>query len=310
MSYYQNDSPGGYGGGYNGGGGGGGNRKRGRDFDDEGGSNAGYGGGYGGGRRQQRRFNDYDQPIAPYGGRDYSDMGGRGGYHRGGGGRRGRGGGARHYNNDRDHAFQALLSAGEKYSIDLWRLGDVIPDAKVDEASRFTSTSKEDLQGLADETKDLWAKGSKEDVSRAFRIAYVITAYSSACLLADVRVLSESMVDSIAECPHKLPYFATILSLLANEAFTPPPARIPAKPLVTITNPAAVSSTGTATNGDDAEMQAAAAASAPTTPATPQSINIGLEIVKDLVKVFQNHLDARRWRSVRFCVSPGLQACR
>lgn len=185
MSYYQNDSPGGYGGGYNGGGGGGGNRKRGRDFDDEGGSNAGYGGGGGGGRRQQRRFNDYDQPIAPYGGRDYSDMGGRGGYHRGGGGRRGRGGGARHYNNDRDHAFQALLSAGEKYSIDLWRLGDVIPDAKVDEASRFTSTSKEDLQGLADETKDLWAKGSKEDVLRAFRIAYVITASSPACVFAD-----------------------------------------------------------------------------------------------------------------------------
>lgn len=124
-----------------------------------------------------------------------------------------------------------------------------------------------------------------------------------------LRILFDSTIHSIAECPHKLPYFATILSLLANEAFTPPPARIPAKPLVTITNPAAVSSTGTATNGDDAEMQAAAA-SAPSTPATPQSINIGLEIVKDLVKVFQNHLDARRWRSVRFCVSPDLQACR
>lgn len=161
---YQNDSPG-FGGG--GGGYGGGNRKRGRDFDDEGGS--GYGGGGGGPhRRQQRRFNDYDQPIAPYGGRDYSGMGGGGG-----GGRRGRGRGPRHsyHNNDRDHAFQALLSAGEKYSIDLWRFGDVIPDAKVDEASRFTENAATDLQGLADETKDLWAKGAKEDILRAFRIA-------------------------------------------------------------------------------------------------------------------------------------------
>lgn len=158
MSYYQNDSPG-YGGG-------GGNRKRGRDFDDDAGSS--YGGGQGH-RRQQRRFNDYDQPIAPYGGRDYSGMGG------GGGGRRGRGrGGPRYSNhNDRDYAFQALLSAGEKYSIDLWRFGDVIPEAKVDEASRFTENSANDLQGIADETKDLWAKGSKEDVLRAFRIAWV-----------------------------------------------------------------------------------------------------------------------------------------
>ena len=41
----------------------------------------------------------------------------------------------------------------------------------------------------------------------------------------------------------------------------------------------------------------------PTTPAaTPAAINLGLEIVKHLVKVFQNHLDARRWRSVRFSV--------
>jgi len=43
----------------------------------------------------------------------------------------------------------------------------------------------------------------------------------------------------------------------------------------------------------------------PATPvtATPQTIFIGLEIVKDLVKTFQRHLDARRWRSVRFSVS-------
>ena len=40
-----------------------------------------------------------------------------------------------------------------------------------------------------------------------------------------------------------------------------------------------------------------------TVPAIPQNINIGVEIVKDLVKAFQNHLDTRRWRSVRFSVS-------
>lgn len=51
---------------------------------------------------------------------------------------------------------------------------------------------------------------------------------------------------------------------------------------------------GTA-NGADSAMGEGA-------PTSPSSVNIGLEIVKDLVKAFQNHLDARRWRSVRFSV--------
>lgn len=116
-------------------------------------------------------------------------------------------------------------------------------------------------------------------------------------------LLTESLFTSgnrVAECPHKLPYYATILSLLANEEYTPPPARIPAKPLVTITNPSTgdVSTTNGNGNAEDDAMQPV-----PSTPAPPQPINVGLEITKDLVKVFQNHLDARRWRGVRFCVS-------
>lgn len=174
------DTSGNFGGGSGGygGGGGGGNRKRGRDFDDEGGQ-GGYGGGGGGGyRRQQRRFNDHDQPIAPYGGRDYSGMSGYGGEgggrgRRGGGGFHGRGRGRRNYNHDdRDTSFQVLLSSGEKYSIDLWRFGDAaLPDAKTDDVSRFTTTNAEDLKGLADQTRELWAKGARDDILRAFRIA-------------------------------------------------------------------------------------------------------------------------------------------
>ena len=42
----------------------------------------------------------------------------------------------------------------------------------MDESSRFNDpNSKEDIRGLAEETKDLWAKGAKEDILRAFRIA-------------------------------------------------------------------------------------------------------------------------------------------
>jgi hypothetical protein len=75
---------------------------------------------------------------------------------------------------------------------------------------------------------------------------------------------------------------------------------VPAKPLVTITNQQngdAATSNGAS---GDAEMQTPIT---PATPAPPQPINLGLEVVKDLVKAFQNHLDARRWRSVRFYVS-------
>ncbi len=107
--------------------------------------------------------------------------------------------------------------------------------------------------------------------------------------------------DSIAECPHKLPYIATLLGLLANEPLTPPsaPVRVAAKPLVTNT----VDGNTVHSGGDTLDTAATDAEMAtPTTPATPAAINLGLEIVKDLVKAFQNHLDARRWRSVRFSV--------
>lgn len=50
-------------------------------------------------------------------------------------------------------------------------------------------------------------------------------------------------------------------------------------------------------SGGDAEPASATDAEMPSTPA---AVNVGLEIVRDLVKAFQNHLDARRWRSVRF----------
>lgn len=114
---------------------------------------------------------------------------------------------------------------------------------------------------------------------------------------------------SIAECPHKLPYLATLLGLLSNETFVPPPTRAAAKPLVTITNNADGFTVvdNSEKEGDDAQAKAGQdtemKSETPTTPTAPAAINLGLEIVKHLVKVFQNHLDARRWRSVRFSVS-------
>lgn len=168
-----------YGGGYNNGGGGsysspggysGGNRKRGRDVDDSGSS----------GRSGQFRRHDYDQPLSsgPRGGYDSREF--SGGY---GGGRRGRqsygggGGGGYGYHSRNKHDprdFQVILSVGEKYCVDLWRFGDELPNAGVDEQSRFTNpASTEDLEGLKQETRDIWSKGSKDEILRGFRIACV-----------------------------------------------------------------------------------------------------------------------------------------
>ena len=91
-------------------------------------------------------------PIAPYAGRDYPDLGGMVEAIMQEVEDEARGRGPRYSNDnnkDREHHFQPLLSAGEKYSSDLWRFGDVIPAAKVDEASRFNDPkSKEDSKGL------------------------------------------------------------------------------------------------------------------------------------------------------------------
>lgn len=185
---------GGYGGSPSNGNGGGSGRKRGRDYDDDAG---GGGGGGGGERRQFRRFNgghtnySHDQPIASYGGRDYSGYSGRsygareggGAGYGGGGGGRGRGGrggapyGYQGTRRERENV-QVLLSVGEKYSVDLWKLGDDATGTSVaaasvnpDEAGRFQSLGVGDLDGLSQETRDIWSKGSKHEVLRAFRIA-------------------------------------------------------------------------------------------------------------------------------------------
>ena len=69
--------------------------------------------------------------------------------------------------------MQVLLSVGEKYSVDLWKLGDDTVTSNPDEAGRFQSLSVQDLEALSHETRDIWSKGSKHEVLRAFRIAWV-----------------------------------------------------------------------------------------------------------------------------------------
>lgn len=147
MSYY--GSPGSLGG-----------RKRGRDYDDDSSSNYGNTG-------KQRRF-DIDQalPDRPY--RQFSQRGrgGRGSY--GGNNYQGNGAGRR---NDRD--LIPLLSVGEKYCVNLWRLGDELTNATTEESSRFTTLSADDIEGLKNETCNVWSKGSRDEVLRGFRIALV-----------------------------------------------------------------------------------------------------------------------------------------
>lgn len=92
---------------------------------------------------------------------------------------------------------------------------------------------------------------------------------------------------SIAECPHKLPHYAALLALLAREAVSPS----------AVAKPPAVATNGDAVANGDEEMQT----QTPTTPA-PVAVNVGIEVVKDLIKTLQSHLDARRWRSARFTV--------
>lgn len=152
----------------------GGARKRGREYDDSASEYSSPG------NLKQRRF-DLDQPLGQGPGWDRSGGGGErhfsGGYRRGGGGggggrgpRQSYGGGRRNYDRG-DASFAPLLSTGEKYCINLWKFGDDKPEnAGPDDASMFTSLSTEDLEGLKEETRGVWAKGGKDDVLRGFRI--------------------------------------------------------------------------------------------------------------------------------------------
>ena len=82
--------------------------------------------------------------------------------------------------------MQVLLSVGEKYSVDLWKLGDdnaaVTGTANPDEAGRFQSLSVQDLEALSQETRDIWSKGSKHEVLRAFRSAWVASLQAGLCM--------------------------------------------------------------------------------------------------------------------------------
>jgi len=145
-------------------------RKRGRDDGDD--YNSYGGGGYTGGHGKQRRL-DIDAALPDS--REYRSRP----YHRGGSsnGRDYRQQGPRRsYNNSNNHNIIPLLSVGEKYCVDLWKMGDDPAAAggsnTSEETSRFTTTTTDDMTALTSETCHVWTKGGRDDVLRAFRIAW------------------------------------------------------------------------------------------------------------------------------------------
>lgn len=115
---------------------------------------------------------------------------------------------------------------------------------------------------------------------------------------------------SVTELPCKLPHYVAIVHQLSQSVIVPPTAIViptqsqkpiiplsqipglPAKPVASEDEPAATEPMVTETETTaDVEMNEVIA------------INVGQEIILDIMKALQVYLDERKWRNVRYCVS-------
>ncbi|GAA5937525.1 hypothetical protein JCM10213_007267 [Rhodosporidiobolus nylandii] len=302
MSNY--GSPGGYGqGGYGGG----------RGYGGGGYGGGGYGGGQGGGGgygRKRGRDDDYSQQGTPYAQRrrqnergDFSSPYSQQGYGSPqGGGRGGRamGNGPAQY--DRQSGA-GLAGMQKRFQEGLWKLGN---NPNYDPAI--------DIPQMANQVVD-WYFRDKGTVFLGFRAA-------------------------VSELPHKLPHYAALLAHLSLKPASPPQqlaARLSAPTPASYTGRAAAPPAPLAPGLPAKPLDAAAAAAGlPQKPVSeeeaaaapageekpegqaegeekkdaeeeqkedePEKVNVGREIVQDLMKAFQAFLDERKWKSVRYCV--------
>ncbi|BGO90576.1 hypothetical protein NBRC10512_005296 [Rhodotorula toruloides] len=273
MSGYGNyQGGGGYnGGGYGGGGGGG--------YGGDGYGRGGYGrGGYGGGRKRNR---DDDQG----GGQNYRRrQNERGDYQssprRGGsGGGYGGGGGGMAISYDR---LPSLETQKNRFKEDLWKLGD---NPNYDPAIDIPSTAQ---------SVETWFFRDRSHVFFTFRAA-------------------------VSEMPHKLPHYAALLARLSLKSMEPPvslAARISANPTPASWPPPPTDASPLApglpakpvVDGEDAQMAGEDSTDGAKVENSEEKkevekVNVGKEIVQDLMKAFQAFLDERKWKSVRYCVT-------
>ncbi|GAA6014699.1 hypothetical protein JCM10207_006907 [Rhodosporidiobolus poonsookiae] len=258
----------GYGGGGGGGGGGGYGRKRGREDDNYSSPNF------------RRRQNDRGDYAGSPGGGGYGQQGNR--RSMGGGG----GGGGQY---DRQGG-QSVASMQTRFKEGLWKLGN---NSEYDPAI--------DLPQMGHSVID-WYFRDKSVVFQAFRAA-------------------------VSELPHKLPHYAALLAHLSTK-----PSSAPVSLAARISAPSTYSRPSASASASASDRTAPAPALAPGLPAKPMSeeealeaaavegakngetagdaeeeqaekVNVGKEIVKDLMKAFQAFLDERKWKSVRYSVT-------
>ncbi|GAA5927562.1 Sto1p [Sporobolomyces koalae] len=166
-----------------------------------------------------------------------------------------------------DNRAQNAISGINKFKDAVWKVGNHSDYDPV-----------EDLPRLAQEVES-WYFKDKSVVFLAFRAA-------------------------VSELPHKLHHYASLLAYLSLKAVAPPtslasrlsgPSSYPAAPGLP-TRPVESGEGDAATTGEENENQSEGAEEV-------VKINVGKEIVEDLMKAFQAFLDERKWKSVRYCVT-------
>ncbi|EGU12551.1 hypothetical protein RTG_01084 [Rhodotorula toruloides ATCC 204091] len=225
-------------------------------------------GGYkaGGGQNYRRRQNERG---------DYHSSPRRGGY----GGGYGGGGGGMAMGYDR---LPSLETQKNRFKEDLWKLGD---NPNYDPAIDIPSTAQ---------SVETWFFRDRSHVFFTFRAA-------------------------VSEMPHKLPHYAALLARLSLKSIEPPvslASRISANPTPASWPPPPTDAPPLApglpakplVDGEDAQMAGedstdGAKAENGEEKKEVEKVNVGKEVVQDLMKAFQAFLDERKWKSVRYCVT-------
>ncbi|GAA5870142.1 hypothetical protein JCM8547_006899 [Rhodosporidiobolus lusitaniae] len=328
MSGYGNNyRGGGGGGGYNQGGGGGYNRGYGGGVGGGGGyGGAGYGGGgdqgYGGGRKRGRD-DDYNQGGGGGGGYggyqrrrqnergDWQQSPRRGGYGGGGGGGYGQGGmggnavpmGGQGYEGQ-----QSLVGMQKRFQEELWKLGN-----------KLNYDPAIDVPEMAKSVVD-WYFRDKPTVFLGFRAAVSELPHKLphyAALLAHLSLKpvappssSNSLLNRISSVAPPSPAPS---SYTRPARPTPSAPGLPARPsgLEGLPNkPVSIEEAvkamdEAAASGDGKDGEAAEEKDGEKEEKKEdevEKVNVGKEIVQDLMKAFQAFLDERKWKSVRYCV--------
>lgn len=106
----------------------------------------------------------------------------------------------------------------------------------------------------------------------------------------------------ITELPHKLPHYAALLLVLSSSTIAPLPSTLGPDHVEKPLAPAGVAA-GLPSKPLDAPLPEPETEDVVMAEdESDKQINVGTEIILDLVKAFQIYLDERKWQHVRYCV--------